>query len=367
MLVEMKRKQPLTYAVVLLLSIQTLLSVNAFTPSHVISGATRKSSPATSINVLPPETVAAATESVVEHVASSTSSSLMLGMSDDIAGLIKYFIIVAAFGGGLIPAALAGNKAMFETLAGKRRGGEQDIDAADYNPKTNMDPTVLDTKLRAYVESSGGTGAELSGSALLFPNERIPLVDIIAIMGRIQNVDSLCDWKNLPSAKLPNVSPTNPPTWLPRAAFKVNMRKAKFTSWPVDPSTGEPVGGSELKAVEEKRIKQSGALIGDAALDAVWDSWAWGASITTPDKVGAALREYRSTGDTFQLNNFVSAAVRGRSITGIAALSFIVIQVIAYGTLFIAPALRQYANIDIGFGELGYCNPEACLHVFAPK
>ena len=52
------------------------------------------------------------------------------------------------------------------------------------------------------------------------------------------------------------------------------MRKAKWIGWPVDPKTGEPIGGEELKKAEEKRISQKGALIGDAALDAVWDTWA---------------------------------------------------------------------------------------------
>jgi len=364
----MMKQPPIFLLLVLLLSSVSIL-VNGFVPlpttSIVNSLGTRTTT--SELKVVPsPETTTELVLAAQQQLDASSSSTLTLGMSDDMGSLIKYVVIVAAFGGGLIPAALAGNKSMFETLAGKRRGGEQDASTVeDFDPKTNMDPTIMDTKNRAYVESSGATGPELSGAALLFPNEPIPLVDVIAIMGRIQTVNSLCDWKNLPSAKLPNVSSTNPPTWLPRAAFKVNMRKAKFNSWPLDPNTGEPVGGIELKQAEEKRIKQTGALIGDAALDAVWDSWAWGASIATPDKVAAALREYRRTTTTFDLSNFVSAAVRGRSVTGFAALSFIVIQVIAYGTLFIAPALRQYANVDIGFGELGYCNPETCLRIFS--
>ena len=64
-------------------------------------------------------------------------------------------------------------------------------------------------------------------SSLLFAAEKIPLVDIIAILGRIDGVNSIADWKNLPSTKMPNVSPTDPPQWLPRKAFKVNIRKAK--------------------------------------------------------------------------------------------------------------------------------------------
>jgi hypothetical protein len=49
----------------------------------------------------------------------------------------------------------------------------------------------------------------------------------------------------------------------------------------------------------------------------------------------------------------MGAAIRGRSATGLAALTFILIQVTAYGTLFVAPALRFFFDIDIGFGTLG--------------
>eukprot|EP00546_Thalassionema_frauenfeldii_P006605 CAMPEP_0178910946 /NCGR_PEP_ID=MMETSP0786-20121207/9389_1 /TAXON_ID=186022 /ORGANISM="Thalassionema frauenfeldii, Strain CCMP 1798" /LENGTH=345 /DNA_ID=CAMNT_0020583273 /DNA_START=64 /DNA_END=1101 /DNA_ORIENTATION=- len=329
-------------------------SVRSFLPirtsSVVLSPTNWKSDTNTRLKLLPPIL--------------SESSSFNVAISDDLVDVLKYVIIVASFGGGLIPAAIAGNKAMFETLAGTRRGGEEEV-PEDYDPKTNFDPTMMDTKNRAYVESSGASGPELPGSALLFPNERIPLVDVIAIIGRIQNVDSLADWANLPSTTWERVSTTNPPMWLPRATFKVNMRKAKFQSWPVDPKTGEPVGGEELKRAEEKRISKTGALIGDAALDAVWDTWAWGASVTTPDKVDATLKNYHSTADTFKLGDFTSAAIRGRSITGLSAVTFIAIQVIVYGALFVAPALRQYANIDIGFGEIGYCDPETCFRIFS--
>jgi hypothetical protein len=286
----------------------------------------------------------------------SFASSELLSMNGDFGDAFKAGFIALVFGGGLIPATFAGNKAMFETLAGKRRGGESD----DQDSKTSMDPTIKETKYRAYIESSGATGPTLAGQPLLFPNEDIKLVDIIAIMGRISDVNSIADWKNLPSTKLENVSVTKPPMWLPRGAFKVNVRKAKFIKWPVDPKTGLPVGGEELKKAEEKRISQQGALIGDAALDAVWDTWAWGASIATPDKVIVALRKYHPNSDVFSVGDFTSAAIGGRSITGIAALTFIAIQVIAFGTLFIAPALRTFLDVDIGFGELGMCDPATC-------
>ena len=172
-------------------------------------------------------------------------------------------------------------------------------------------------------------------------------------LGRIENEDSIADWKNLPSTKMPNVSLTNPPMWLPRRAFKVAIRKGKFLGWPNDPKTGEPLGGQDLKAQYLSAVSKKEVLIPDAALDAVFDSWAWGASIATPDKVQKTLRIFKNGSSDVDLGAFTGAAIRGRSATGFAALTFILIQVTAYGALFVAPALRFFFDIDIGFGTLG--------------
>jgi len=211
-------------------------------------------------------------------------------------------------------------------------------------------------------ESSGPT---LPFSFLLFPPDKIPLTDIIAIVGRIQNLDSIADWRNLPSTKVPNaINPDKPPMWLPRAMFKENIRKAPFGSWPTDAKTGKPVGGEALRREQEKKVSSRDVVIGDAALDAVFDTWAWGASIATPDKVQDQLKAWRGDDSTFSLGNFVGSAVRGRSVTAFGAFTFVVIQVVAYGCLFIAPALRYFLDIDIGFGQLGSCSPEGCVKVF---
>lgn len=108
-------------------------------------------------------------------------------------------------------------------------------------------------------------------------------------------------------------------------------------------------------AAEKARISKNNAEIGDAALDAAFDTWAWGASIATPDKVEATLAQYKN-GNSFDLNEFVAAAARGRAVTGLGALTFIVIQVTAYGSLFIAPFFRVFLNLDLGFGMLGSCD-----------
>jgi hypothetical protein len=90
-------------------------------------------------------------------------------------------------------------------------------------------PIRPSSSLTIFLSTSHTTGPELPFSSLLFAAEKIPLADIVAILGRIDGVDSIADWKNLPSTKLPNVSTKDPPQWLPRKAFKVNIRKAKVS------------------------------------------------------------------------------------------------------------------------------------------
>jgi len=260
------------------------------------------------------------------------SSDILLSKvtSENYGEVAKSVIIVLLVGGGLIPAAIVANASMIKTLSGKRAGGDDD--------RSN------------YISESGASGPALPGQALLFASEKIPLVDVIAIIGRINGYESIADWRNLPSTKQSaNVF------WLPRDMFKENMRNAKFLGWPTDPKTGEPIGGAELQKAEKARISKKNPAIGDAALDAVFDSWAWGASIATPDKVEKTLSLFKS-GNSFNINEFSSAASRGRAVTGLGAVSFVLIQAIAYGCLFVAPALRVFFDIDVGFGQLGQCD-----------
>ena len=70
-------------------------------------------------------------------------------------------------------------------------------------------------------------------------------------------------------------------------------------------------------------------------------------------EVDTTLKLCKPSPRELNLGEFVGAAVRGRSATGFAALTFVVIQVVAYGAIFIAPALRYFFDIDIGFGTLG--------------
>mmetsp|Transcript_19949 Transcript_19949/g.29703 ORF Transcript_19949/g.29703 Transcript_19949/m.29703 type:complete len:313 (-) Transcript_19949:153-1091(-) len=272
------------------------------------------------------------------------SDFVLSEITDDKMGeLVKSAAIVAAFGGGLVPAAFSANKSMMGTMSGTRAGGD--------------DPNAD----KIFTASSGPA---LPQSGLLFAKDKINLVDVVAIVGRIKDTASIADWANLPSTKRENLSdPSNPPMWLPRGEFKKNIRKAKFTGWPSDPSTGEPVGGAELEKALGKQVGAANYPIPDSALDAVFDTWAWGSGIATPDKVETQLKNWR-VGKGFDVAKFSKAAVSGRSVTGLAIVTFIVIQVTVYGALFIAPLLRVFFDIDIGFGQLGSCGENGCTTLF---
>lgn len=272
-------------------------------------------------------------------------------MSEDFGKTVAIGLVL---GGGLIPATISANSGMFSALSG-RKGylpeGEEPGKGVEtfenFDPNNTFDPTMGDPKnikYREYVIDSGATGPELPSSQLLFATDKIPVADVVAILGRIDGKDSIVNWRDLPSTTRGNITPgVDPPMWLPRKAFKVQIRKMKFLGWPNDPKTGLPVGGEELKRSEEKRIAKKDAVIGDAALDAVFDSWTGGASVATPDKVLSVLGKVKPTPgkNEVDLDAFVQAAVLGRANTAFAAATFVAIQLIAFGVLFVRPLIEQ--------------------------
>jgi hypothetical protein len=330
-----------------ILWIMLVSSAEAFmAPNPTIATSAFTAAASTSINV--PRSRATTTTATTRV----TGQLSMMAIPDVPEGLVRDVLTALVLAGGLIPALISSNGAMFSALSGRKgyiKEGEEpgkDVETYEnFDPNNTFDPTMGDPKnqkYREYVISSGATGPELANSQFLFSADDIPLVDIIAILGRIDDVDSVADWNDLPSTKRGNTS-SNPPMWLPRKAFKVNIRKNNFLGWPNDPKTGLPVGGEQLKLAEEKRISKMNAIIGDAALDAVFDSWSWGASIATPDKVANTLKIAKPVPGTNEvdLDAFVGAAIRGRSNTAFAALSFVIIQLIVLGALFIGPLLKK--------------------------
>mmetsp|Transcript_21274 Transcript_21274/g.44811 ORF Transcript_21274/g.44811 Transcript_21274/m.44811 type:complete len:329 (-) Transcript_21274:205-1191(-) len=318
------------------LFLSTVLVGEAFLASTTTTSTSSASRISTGINMVDPTTV---------------TMALGEGMSEE---FTKSIAIALVLGGGLIPATISANSAMFSTLSGRKgytpegqepAKGEETFE--NYDPNNTFDPTMGDAKnikYREYVLDSGATGPELPSSALLLAADKIPVADVVAVLGRIDGLDSIANWKDLPSTRRGTITPgVDPPMWLPRKAFKVQVRKNKFLGWPMDPKTGLPVGGEELKQVEEKRIAKKDAIIGDAALDAVFDSWTGGASVATPDKVKKGLSKVKPTPgkNDVDLDAFVQEAVLGRANTAFAAFTFVVIQIVAFGGLFVRPLIEQ--------------------------
>jgi hypothetical protein len=74
-------------------------------------------------------------------------------------------------------------------------------------------------------------------------------------------------------------------------------------------------------------------------------------AIVMPDKAVDTLNIFKLNPLEVGLGAFVSTAIRGRSKTGFAALTFIVI---AFGTLFVGPALRIFSDIHMELGSLRF-------------
>lgn len=248
------------------------LSLFAIGDAFVAPSTSSRTTPTTKNMMIDPTTIATA--------AAEASSEF----EADYGEIGQSVLIALTLGGGLIPSLIAANSGMIKALSGRKgyiAPGEEPGPGVEtfenYDPNNTFDPTMGDPKnikYREYVIDSGATGPELPNSQFLFAADPIPIADIVAVLGRIENKDSLTNWRDLPSTKRGTVTPGyDPPMWLPRAAFKVQIRKNRFLGWPNDPKTGLPVGGEELKRAEEKRISRNDALIGDAALDAVFDAW----------------------------------------------------------------------------------------------
>lgn len=72
-----------------------------------------------------------------------------------------------------------------------------------------------------------------------------------------------------------------------------------------------------------------------------------GASIATPDKVEAALKKFKPGRTEVDLDAFVQAAVMGRANTAIAAATFVLIQILVFGSLFLQPLVKSFTGNDI--------------------
>ena len=91
------------------------------------------------------------------------------------------------------------------------------------DPDTSLDPTMRETQYRRFVSSDDVPGPSVPGSAFMFQNGDVKLSDVVAIVGRMTDLDAVADWRNLPSTKGMGIVSSTPPMWLPRTAFKVKQ------------------------------------------------------------------------------------------------------------------------------------------------
>jgi hypothetical protein len=72
-----------------------------------------------------------------------------------------------------------------------------------------------------------------------------------------------------------------------------------------------------------------------------------GGSVVTPDKVEAGLLKVKPSGNDVDLNAFVGTAVGGRANTAFAALTFVVIQIIVFASLFVGPLVQSLTGTEL--------------------
>jgi len=248
--------------------------------------------------------------------------------------LAKSGLIVLAFGGGLIPALLGVNGSIGKLLSGDRT--KQEIE--DMNKRmAESDGEKLDSlddidliRGQVYIEDDVGKDEETFGQPLI----KVRKSDVTKILAVLNSIDDFTDWGNLPSTKVPNLEvPTDPPMWLPRATFKASVRS---------------------------RIKGE---VPDRPLDVIFDSISSGAGVITRSKADAWLSDMNEADN--KLRKLNEKYVGSKAITVTAILLFAVLQISAFGTLFVAPILREFFNIDIGFGgSLGTCAETGCSTLF---
>jgi len=84
-----------------------------------------------------------------------------------------------------------------------------------------------------------------------------------------------------------------------------------------------------------------------------------GAGVITKDKASAWLTSVKAADD--QVAKLNEKYILSKSITLSAIVFFVFLQVSAFGVFFFAPVLREFFNIDIGFGSsLGSCAVNGC-------
>jgi hypothetical protein len=132
-----------------------------------------------------------------------TTTDIILA-DKDYGEAVKTVVIALTLGGGLIPALIGANKAMVKILAGEK-DSEKEEDPKNIKPGESFDPSyIYGNKVSQIYRGLGRYWTELSLCLRAVCIRTHPLADIVAILGRIGDVNTLADWRKLPSTKMPN-------------------------------------------------------------------------------------------------------------------------------------------------------------------
>jgi hypothetical protein len=109
---------------------------------------------------------------------------------EDYREAVKTVVIAMTLGGGLIWALIGAHEAMVKTLGGKN-DAEEEEDPQNIKPDESFDPILMEKKNRQYGKDLGATGRDLLFAYMLFVSKRTLLANIVAILGRLRDVNTL--------------------------------------------------------------------------------------------------------------------------------------------------------------------------------
>ena len=240
----------------------------------------------------------------------------------------------------------------------------------------------MSSRCDSSVESCG-EGPVLPSSALLAYGQPLTLLDIVAVVGRIESMKDLRFPADVARENGESRTLRGMQTWHNRTSFKEVLRKASWKNWPIDAATGEPCGGLELAErfvpIMARSISPSSFAsaidsgndstceawpLPDVVMDAFFDACTGGSSgdVATPEDVAANLIRWRpatteppplsskqikmhQTSVRFDIAAFERAVIAARVKFLGAALFLVAFQVFLYNAVVIKPVLRDFFGI----------------------
>ena len=179
----------------------------------------------------------------------------------------------------------------------------------------------------------------------------VPLPELISVLGRIKNADDIGDWERYRNSLKEKLGPgkeltlKNSCRWVLREDFRETIRSrkgGKFVEWPTL-SSGEPLGGADLKRSYEGWVAKAPSEISDATLDVVFNTWAGATDVSERPKVEATLSSFYKS-DGFDLSGFQGAVLKSVIWRNTGVFTFLVVQVVLL-KVFFYPAIIDFFEI----------------------